>query len=128
VVADHQNHIGLLAFGDHFFGIRKRIGNRLFNKDVLAVAGRLNGLFGMYGIGADQMDSVDIISFQDIFIGRFLVATQFLAQCLPFFGHQIETGHQPDLFALHYGIADSARPGAGTDQRLDRKESESIGD
>ena len=108
VVPHHQNHIGFLTGFDHFFGIRNRIGNRFFNKDVLAVPGCENGLFGMHGIGTDQMDGVDVIALKDIFIGRFLMATQFLAQRLPFFGYHIETGHQSKLFALHYGIADGA--------------------
>ena len=79
MVPRHQNHIGFLTCGDHFFGIRNRIGNRLFNKDVLAVAGRQDGLFGMHGIGADQMDRFDVISFKDISIGCFLVASKFMA-------------------------------------------------
>jgi hypothetical protein len=31
-------------------------------------------------------------------------------------GIYIETGHQPNRFALHYGIAAGSRPGTGADQ------------
>ena len=61
------------------FTIRNRIGKRLFDKDVLAVAGCQNCLFGVHRIGADQMNRIDVISFEDIIIGRFMAAAKFSA-------------------------------------------------
>ena len=115
MLTHHQNDLCVAAGRNHAFAVGNGVGDGLVHKDMLAVPGGQQGLFGMQGVGSGQMDPLEIVPFEEGLVTPFPGAPELFAEGFAFFSNRIKAGDQFHFFTFQHGRADGTGPCAGAD-------------